>query len=144
LPLIDSTETLPSARLQTSARSPFALIAIPDGCFPALTVAITVGGFAFRSITNTLSSGTFFQPAPSGSALIELAMSAISPEGWIARLVGGPTTVLFNGKVAAIRGVSGFEISTIETESFPGGCGTGLPSAPNVTFSSLPTIISWG
>src|SRR6266853_2175810 len=106
---------------------------MPDGCFPALTVAMTVGAFAFRSITNTLSSGTFFHPAPSGSALIELATRAISPEGWIARLVGGPTTVLFNGKVAATRGVPGFEISTIDTESFPGGCGTVLPSAPNET-----------
>ena len=119
-PLIDSTDTLPAARLATSAMSPFGAIAMPDACLPALTVAITLGGDAFRSITEILSSGTFFQTSPSFSGLTELAISAISPEGWIARLVGGPTIELASGKVATIFGASGLEMSTIETLSLPG------------------------
>src|SRR5207253_10269305 len=104
------TETLPAARLATSARSPFGAIARPEACFPALTVAMIAGGFAFRSMTKTLSSGTFFQPVPSDSGLSELATRAISPEGWIARLVGGPAIVFISGMLATIFGASGFEM----------------------------------
>ena len=100
--------------------SPFELIAIPEGCLPVFTVAMAFGGLAFRSITKTLSSGTFFQLSPSFWGLTELAISANSPEGWIARLVGGPTMVFASEKVAATRGASGFERSTIETVSRPG------------------------
>src|SRR2546427_10288 len=102
--MTDAVSTLPSepppAPLLTAiAILPFGAMAMPEGCLPALTVAMTFGGLAFRSITKILSSGTFFQPEPSGSGFIELAISAISPEGWIAILVGGPTIVLISGKV---------------------------------------------
>ena len=43
LAVIDSTEIVPSARLATSARSPFGLIAMPEGCLPTVIVPITAG-----------------------------------------------------------------------------------------------------
>src|SRR5207248_6415093 len=108
---------VPAARLAASAMSPLGAIAMPETCLPALTVAIILGGFVLRSMTKTLSSGTFFQLVPSGSGLNELATSAISPEGWIAKLVGGPAIVFIRGMLATIVGSSGFEISTIESVS---------------------------
>src|SRR6516164_7273490 len=46
LPSIDSALTVSSARLATSANVPARLIAIPEGCLPASTVAIWTGGDA--------------------------------------------------------------------------------------------------
>src|SRR5208282_5841722 len=51
LPSIDSTLTESSARLATNASVPARLIAMPEGCLPASTVAIWTDGDALRSIT---------------------------------------------------------------------------------------------
>ncbi len=117
LPLIDRTEIVPSPRLATRARSPFELIARPEGCLPTVTVPTILGGLAFRSTTNTLSSGSKRRPQPWTTGASELATSAMSPEGAIARLVGGPTTEFTSGIVAVMRGVSGCEMSMIDKVS---------------------------
>ena len=140
MPRIDRTEIVPSARLATSAKSPFGLIAMPEGCFPTVIVPITLGGVAFRSIRKTLLSGSSRWPHPWITGSSELATKAISPEGWIARLVGGPTTELISGMVAATRGASGFEMSTTESVSCPGSLRIGLAFSSQPCFSSLPTI----
>jgi len=44
--------------------------------------------------------------------------------------------------VATMRGAAGFDVSMTDSVSCPASCGTDLPSAANVIFSSLPTIIS--
>src|SRR5215467_5086020 len=51
LPSIASTVTESSARLATSANVPARLITMPEGCLPASTVPICVGGDAVKSIT---------------------------------------------------------------------------------------------
>src|SRR5207253_10644349 len=48
-------DTVPSLRLATSARVPSPLNDTPDAPRPACTVAITAGGVAFKSITDTVS-----------------------------------------------------------------------------------------
>ena len=93
---------------------------MPEGCLPASTVPTIFGGFCFRSTTKTRLSGTFFHFSPSGSAFTEFATRANSPDGWIARLTGGPVIVFCSGIVAATTGASGFEISTTESVSCPG------------------------
>src|SRR5207245_2275470 len=102
LPRIDRTEIVPSARLATSARSPFGLIAIPEGCLPTVIVPRTAGGCAFKSIRKTLLSGSSRWPQPWTTGSTELATRAISPDGEIARLVGGPTTEFISGIEDAI------------------------------------------
>ena len=94
LPLIVRTLTVLSARLVTSAKVPARLIAMPEGCLPSWSVAITAGGYAVRSMTKSLLSGTFFRLSPSLTTSIELATSASLLSGVIARLVGGPMTLL--------------------------------------------------
>src|SRR5271165_1597015 len=63
-PSIDSTLTESSARLAARASVPARLIAMPDGCLPASTVAIWAGGEVVRSMTKILLSGTPFQLSP--------------------------------------------------------------------------------
>ena len=128
MPWIDSTEIVPSARLATKARSPLGLIATPEGCLPTRTVPITFGGFAFRSTTKTLSSGSNRWPQPWITGISELATRAMSPDGTIARLTGGPTTELINGIVAAMRGAAGLEMSITDRLSWPGSRMIGLKS----------------
>ena len=143
LPWIDSTESVPSARLATSARSPFGLIASPEGCLPTVTVPITLGGLAFRSTRNTLLSGSSLWLQPSTAGATELATSAISPEGVIARLVGGPTTEFISGIVAVILGASGLDTSSTVRVSCPGSRTIGFRFSSTPFFSSLPTITVW-
>lgn len=57
LPWMVNTETVPSARLATSASVPCRLIETPDAPMPACSVAITAGGVARRSTTLTRLSG---------------------------------------------------------------------------------------
>ena len=112
---------------------------MPEGCLPTVTVPITFGGLAFRSTTKTLLSGTSLWLQPSTSGATELATSAISPDGTIARLVGGPTTEFISGIVALMRGAPGLERSITLKVSWPGSRTIGLWfSIP--FFSSLPTI----
>ena len=141
LPAIDSTEIDPSSRLQTSASVPAALIARPDGFLPSVRVAMTAGGLAFRSMTNSRLSETVVKLPSLGTPLTELATKARSRDGVIARLVGGPTIVLSSGIVATIRSAAGFDMSMIDSVSCPPSCGVGLPFS-KVIFSSLPTIIN--
>src|SRR2546430_6579686 len=70
LPEIENTETVPSLRLATSARVPRRLIEMPAALLPASSVAITAGGDAFRSMTETRVSGTVFVGSP-GSTLLD-------------------------------------------------------------------------
>ena len=51
LPAMRSTLIELSARLVTSARLPARLIDRPEGCLPTMTVSISAGGLALRSIT---------------------------------------------------------------------------------------------
>ena len=92
LPAMVKTETLPSLRFATSARVPAWLIEIPDAPAPALSVAITAGGFASRSLTLTRLSGTSF-PGSLGSSFRLAATSAIDSSGAIATFCGGPATL---------------------------------------------------
>src|SRR5499425_2146937 len=61
----------------------------------------------------------------------------------MARLVGGPTMEFIKGRLTTIFGASGLLMSTMDTESLPGGRRIVLPALSNVSFSSLPMIMSW-
>src|SRR5215467_6655651 len=61
----------------------------------------------------------------------------------MARLVGGPTMEFIKGRLTTIFGASGLLMSTMDTESLPGGRRIVLPVLSNVSFSSLPMIMSW-
>ncbi len=132
---------VPSARLHTSAMSPFGLNDRPDGCLPKVSVCTSFGGLAFMSMTNSLSVGTILRTPLSSATVIELATSAMLPLGEIARLVGGPTTEFSSFSEATTFGSSGFARSKITTVSLPVGLTIGLPWASVPGFSSLPTIM---
>src|SRR5262249_30198293 len=92
LPLIENTETVPSERLATSASVPALLMETPAAPAPASRVAITAGGDAFRSMTESLLSGTVFLGS-AGSSLVAAVTSATDSSGATATLSGGPTTL---------------------------------------------------
>ncbi len=60
LPLTVKIESVPSARFATSTSVPDGLIETPVAPRLACNVCVTTGGLAFRSITESLSSGTHF------------------------------------------------------------------------------------
>src|SRR5580704_14163009 len=91
LPLIVKTETVPSERFATRARVPAGLMDTPLAPAPALSVAITMGGECFRSMTVTLSSGMVFVGS-ARSIFMAAVTNAIDPFGAMAALWGGPTT----------------------------------------------------
>ena len=126
---MESTETLLPTRLATKARSPFLEIDRPEGLLPTVSVSISFGGLAARSMTNSLSSGTGFHAAPSCTLVTELATSPSLPSGVICRLVGGPSSEFISGRLARIRGFAGLETSITSTASLPGGPFT-KPSGP--------------
>ena len=70
-----NTDTVPSARLATSASVPCRLIDTPAAPLPASSVAITAGGVARRSTTLTRLSGMVLV-ASAGSFFIEEVTSA--------------------------------------------------------------------
>ena len=143
LPAMRSTLMELSARLATSARVPARLIDSPDGCLPTLTVSISRGGLATRSMTQTRVSGTCLRTPPSSTTLSELATSARLSSGVMARLTGGPAMVLASGRLTIIFGPSGsVPMSITDTESLPIGARTTRPASSQLCFSSLPTIIS--
>src|SRR5512146_262476 len=65
----------------------------------------------------------------------------MSRDGLTARLVGGPMIELASGIVATMRSAAGFDMSMIDSVSWPGGRSIGLPLASQPGFSSLPTIM---
>src|ERR1700761_3012787 len=142
VPSIFNTLIVPSARLHTSAMSPFGLNDRPDGCFPTVTVEASFGGLAFMSMTKTLSVGTVFRVPLSSTTVTESAISAMLPLGEMARLVGGPTKEFSSFNVATIFGASGLATSTTSTVSLPVGLTIGLPWASVPPgFLSLPMIM---
>src|ERR1700757_145446 len=64
----------------------------------------------------------------------------MSPDGVIARLVGGPTTEFISGIEEVIRGASGLEMSITVRVSLPGSRKIGLAFSSHACFSSFPTI----
>src|SRR5947199_374921 len=71
---------------------PFRSITLIVSISPALSVAITAGGVALRSITETLLSGASFFGSAASSFMLE-DMSVIDSSGAIATFCGGPTTL---------------------------------------------------
>ena len=129
VPSIFSTLIDPSARLATSAMVPVGLNDRPEGCLPSSSVSTRFGGFAFKSITNSLFVGPALLTPFSCVTVMESATNAIAPFGEIARFVGGPTIEFSSGRDATILGSSGLARSTIRTASLPVGLTTGLPAA---------------
>src|SRR5262245_6995504 len=63
----------------------------------------------------------------------------------MARFTGGPKIEFISGRLATTFGFAGSEpMSTIVTESLPGGRICSLPSSPQVTLLSIPTIMYSG
>ena len=89
LPLMVNTETVPSFRFAASASVPCWVIEMPATPAPASSVAITRGGEACKSITDTLLSGTCFAP----SSRVAAVTSAIDSSGATATESGGPNTL---------------------------------------------------
>ena len=140
LPRIESTDSVPSTRFATSARSPCGLTPIPDGCLPTWTVPLTLGVPA-RSMTVTVVSGTgAHTPASADTHFRAFATNASPLCPMTATLVGGPVTLFSIDRLAVICGSSGWLMSRNFTVSDPGGPNSCLPVASQVTFSSLPTI----
>src|SRR5438445_12534534 len=90
LPEIENTETVPSLRLATSASVPRRLIEMPAALLPASSDAITAGGDALRSMTETRVSGTVFLGSP-GAPLLDDPTEARPSSGLSATLSGRPT-----------------------------------------------------
>src|SRR6202165_534061 len=86
------TEIVPSFALATKASVPARLIEVPLGPRPVSSVATTAGGFAWRSITVSLLSGTIFFGSVGSSFMLD-ATSPIDSSGAIATFCGGPTTL---------------------------------------------------
>jgi hypothetical protein len=89
-------------------------------------VVIRAGAEVVKSITWILLSGTPFQLSPSLTQSSELATNARCRSGVIARLTGGPSIELINGRLATMRGMIGSAMSMIDTVSLPGGWFTTL------------------
>src|SRR5437879_8974855 len=119
-PEIENTDTVPSLRLATSASVPRRLIEMPAALLPASSVAITAGGDAFRSMTETRVSGTVFVGSP-GSTLLDDPTRARLSSGVSATLSGGPTTLPGTAISATTRGGDAAR-SRIVTVSGAGFC----------------------
>src|SRR5439155_5616440 len=131
---MDKTETVPSARLATSASLPLGVIDSPEGWRPVRAWPTTLGGLAARSSTCTNDSGTQLV-ASCGSALRELEISAIRRSGVMAMLDGGPMTELGTSLRCWIDG-GNCEKFNIEIESGPsGGITLGPPEVRSILFS---------
>src|SRR5262245_34809144 len=141
LPETEKTETVPSARLATSASVPARLIETPAAPLPAWCWASTLGGEALRSITVSLSSGTsFFESL--GSTLVAAVTSAKLSSRAIATLDGGPTTLV--GTATSATALGGVELrSMMVTESAAGLAGTVFTPSTRTAFPSLAESASW-
>src|SRR5215510_4471896 len=135
LPLIENTETVPSERLATSASVPALLMETPAAPAPASSVAITAGGDAFRSMTESLLSGTVFLGS-AGSSLVAAVTSAIDSSGATATLSGGPTT-LAGALISWIALGGEAPRSMIVTLSAGGLAGTALTPSIRTALPSL-------
>jgi hypothetical protein len=140
LPASVNTETVPSERLATRTRLPALLMAIPAAPAPASTVPTTLGGEVFRSMIETLLSGTtFFGSA--GSILVAAVTSATDSSGATATLEGGPTTLVGALISATIFG-GDVPRSMIVTASGAGFCTTVFtPSISTALLSLAETAI---
>src|SRR5215831_7722507 len=135
LPATVKTEIVPSLRLATRTNVPALLIDTPAAPRPASRVAITAGGFAFRSITDSLLSGTAFFGSV-GSILKAPVTSAKLSSRDTATLCGGPTTLA--GALTSPITLGGEEPrSTMLTVSAVGLSGTTLAPLTNMALLSF-------
>src|SRR2546427_2695329 len=127
-------ETVPSARLATTANLPWGAMERPDGWRPVRAWLMTFGGMVVRSSTCTNDSGTQLV-AFCGSTLSELEISAIRRSGVMAMLDGGPITEF--GMSLRFRTDGGnFEKFSMEIESgASGGMTFGGPYVRSTLFS---------
>jgi len=141
LPLTVKIESVPSERFATSESVPAGLIETPAAPPPASRVWVTAGGLAFRSITESLSSGTsFFGSA--GSTFIAPVTSAKDSSFDTATLCGGPTTLV--GAFTSPRIFRGdTPMSTIVTVSGPGLAGTVFWPSTSAILPSLADTAIW-
>ncbi len=86
------TDTVPSARLATSASVPARLIETPAGALPVSSVAMMRGGVALRSTTDIVLFGMRLVGS-FGSSFSLAVTSASDSSGATATLKGGPTTL---------------------------------------------------
>src|SRR3989442_3185842 len=114
LPEIVNTDTVPSLRLATSASVPWRLIEMPAALLPASSVAMTAGGDAFRSMTDTRVSGTVLVGSL-GSTLLDEPTSARLSSGVRATLRGGPPTPPGAAVSATTRGGAALEAVIVTT-----------------------------
>jgi hypothetical protein len=96
-------DTVPSTMLETSASVPFRLIEMPAAPLPASSVAMTRGGLALRSMTETWLLGTCLVGS-FGSILFDAVTSARPSSGVMATLSGGPATAAGACTSATTRG----------------------------------------
>ena len=130
-----NTDTVPSARLATSARLPCRLMESPAGPLPASKVAMTCGGEAFRSMTETRLSGICFLGSL-GSIFMAAVTRARLSSGVMATLRGGPTTLV--GAVISATSLGGYCFMSItDTVSTAGFCTTVLTPSISTTLLSL-------
>ena len=130
-----NTETVPSLRLATSASVPARLMETPAAPLPACKVAITAGGLALRSITDSASFGTTFFGSAGSILKAPVTSAKLSPFD-IATLCGGPTTL-----VGALSSPSTFGGETprsmMVTVSAAGLSGTALTPLTSTALLSL-------
>src|SRR5437763_3075232 len=110
-------------------------MAMPLGPTPASSVAITAGGFALRSMTESRLSGTsFFGSA--GSSFMVAATSAKDSSGATATFCGGPVTLDGALNSATIFGGETPRSMTVTVSS------TGLPGTETVPLlrTTLPSF----
>src|SRR2546422_7580639 len=140
LPEIVNTDTVPSLRLATSASVPWRLIEMPAPLWPASSVAMTAGGDAFRSMTDTRVSGTVLVGSL-GSTLLDEPTSARLSSGVRATLRGGPTTLPGAAISATTRGGDALR-SMIVTVSGAGFCTIFTAPLSSMTLLSLDVTAS--
>ena len=140
LPLMVKSDSVPSLRLAVIASVPAGLIDTPVTPAPACRVALTTGGLALRSITESRSSGAVFFGS-AGSTFMAEVTSAKDSSFDTATLCGTPTTLL--GACSSPSTFGGdTPISRIVTVSGGGLAGTVLtPSTSAILLSLAETAI---
>src|SRR5438132_327749 len=113
---------------------------MPAALLPASSVAITAGGDAFRSMTETRVSGTVFVGSPESTLLDDPTRARLS-SGVSATLSGGPTTLPGTAISATTRGGDTVR-SRIVTVSGAGFCTIFTVPLSSMTLLSLDVTAS--
>src|SRR5918995_7300570 len=141
LPWIVKIDTVPSARLATSASVPCRLIDSPAADAPASSVVMTLGGDALRSMTDSRLSAICLVGS-AGSTFWAAVTSASPSSGVSATDSGGPTTLV--GAATSATTLGGLAPTSMIVTVSAGGLAMTLDTPlTNITLLSFADTASW-